>query len=152
MNSETTNKEASERTLASFNALSLAHEVLEENPLLATKIETALVSSELDAETAMQEVIRFLFLVAKIKAGRLTPSQRVDIAWHEFILFTQTYHRFCEECFGRFIHHHPGGSSELNRKQFQDTLRVYEQYFGTPNPAYWPGKRCDAECGACESI
>ena len=35
------------------------------------------------------------------------PSQAVDDAWHEFILFTRHYDRFCRSAFGRFLHHTP---------------------------------------------
>jgi hypothetical protein len=35
------------------------------------------------------------------------PSQAVDDAWHEFILFTQQYRRFCAGAFGHFLHHTP---------------------------------------------
>lgn len=35
------------------------------------------------------------------------PSQVVDVAWHEFILFTREYQVFCEKAFGRFLHHTP---------------------------------------------
>jgi len=35
------------------------------------------------------------------------PSQVVDVAWHEFILFTKKYDQFCNEALGRFLHHTP---------------------------------------------
>lgn len=35
------------------------------------------------------------------------PSQVVDDAWHEFILFTRLYNQFCRGAFGRFLHHTP---------------------------------------------
>jgi hypothetical protein len=35
------------------------------------------------------------------------PSQVVDVAWHEFILFTKLYQVFCSKAFGRFLHHVP---------------------------------------------
>ncbi|GAA3935560.1 hypothetical protein [Litoribacillus peritrichatus] len=35
------------------------------------------------------------------------PSQAVDLAWHEFILFTKHYELFCKHCLGRFLHHTP---------------------------------------------
>jgi hypothetical protein len=35
------------------------------------------------------------------------PSQVVDDLWHEFILHTKDYHRFCRRAFGRFMHHTP---------------------------------------------
>ena len=44
------------------------------------------------------------------KAGRrllAMPSQVVDVAWHEFILFTRNYQEFCRSALGRFLHHTP---------------------------------------------
>jgi len=44
------------------------------------------------------------------RAGRRMvsmPSQGVDDVWHEFILFTRTYRTFCDQAFGRFLHHTP---------------------------------------------
>lgn len=35
------------------------------------------------------------------------PSRSVDFAWHEFILFTRQYQQFCQQAFGRFLHHTP---------------------------------------------
>ena len=35
------------------------------------------------------------------------PSQVVDDAWHEFILFTRSYKLFCSRALGRFLHHTP---------------------------------------------
>lgn len=35
------------------------------------------------------------------------PSQVVDVAWHEFILFTRSYNEFCTRALGRFLHHTP---------------------------------------------
>jgi hypothetical protein len=35
------------------------------------------------------------------------PSRAVDIAWHEMILMTRTYHAFCERAFGFYLHHSP---------------------------------------------
>ena len=35
------------------------------------------------------------------------PSQVVDVAWHEFILFTREYESFCNRALGRFLHHTP---------------------------------------------
>lgn len=44
------------------------------------------------------------------QAGRrmvAMPSQAVDDAWHEFILFTRLYDRFCQRAFACFLHHTP---------------------------------------------
>ena len=46
------------------------------------------------------------------------PSQVVDDLWHTLILYTRNYQRFCDEAFGRFLHHSPaivlGGVAEGN--------------------------------------
>lgn len=35
------------------------------------------------------------------------PSKVVDVLWHEFILHTQAYQRWCDIALGRFLHHTP---------------------------------------------
>jgi hypothetical protein len=35
------------------------------------------------------------------------PSQVADDLWHEFILYTRDYQRFCQKAFGRMLHHTP---------------------------------------------
>lgn len=40
------------------------------------------------------------------------PSQVIDVAWHEFILFTKEYAYFCKQALGRFIHHTPAEAME----------------------------------------
>lgn len=55
------------------------------------------------------EGLREYFFISH-KAGRRMvsmPSQVVDVAWHEFILFTREYERFCQKALGRFLHHTP---------------------------------------------
>ena len=34
-------------------------------------------------------------------------SKKVDEVWHQFILFTPQYHKFCKEMLGRYFHHIP---------------------------------------------
>ncbi len=49
------------------------------------------------------------FQLCRIAGKRMVamPSQAVDDAWHEFILFTRQYDKFCQGAFGRFLHHTP---------------------------------------------
>jgi hypothetical protein len=50
------------------------------------------------------------FFLAHLKSGRqfvAMPSQVTDDLWHEFILYTRHYDRFCKQAFGRFMHHTP---------------------------------------------
>lgn len=55
------------------------------------------------------EGLRSYFYICN-KAKRKTvamPSQVVDVAWHEFILFTRAYEQFSKKAIGRFLHHTP---------------------------------------------
>ncbi len=53
--------------------------------------------------------LRQYFQMARLARRRLLsmPSQVVDVAWHEFILFTRNYQVFCDKALGRFLHHTP---------------------------------------------
>lgn len=64
------------------------------------------------SETQRTEVFAALLDYFAIcnKAGRgmvAMPSQAADDAWHEFILFTRRYDKYCRKAFGRFLHHTP---------------------------------------------
>jgi hypothetical protein len=53
--------------------------------------------------------LREYFHLCNIAGKRMVsmPSQAVDVAWHEFILFTRNYEQFCRKALGRFLHHTP---------------------------------------------
>lgn len=131
----------------------LAGQLISDNRLLETKIRRELMCSADEARLGLVEVVKFLSLVAEDSSAMLTPSRRVDLVWHEFILFTRLYCDFCQNHFGKFIHHTPGGTQKENRDQFLATLCHYEQRFGTPPQSFWGGgDQGIASCGNCESI
>lgn len=135
----------------------LAANMLESAPLLRTKLVRALFCSSVDAERALAEVIKFLTLAAESTSGPLTPSARVDVAWHEFILFTKTYINFCDQQFGKLVHHEPSSNHELNSNQYAATLQRYREQYGDPPSDFWGGCQAvstmqnSAFCGNCES-
>ena len=133
---------------------SLARTVLEAKPILFDKLAAACDVDETGARAVLTEVLRFLSLVATADQT-LTPSPRVDDAWHELVLCTRLYFRLCEEHFGSYVHHDPGGTRDDNARQFHETMRRYSLFFGDPDPVHW-GTRgplaASAECGACESL
>lgn len=53
--------------------------------------------------------LRDYFHLCNIASNRIVsmPSQAVDVAWHEFILFTRQYEEFCSKALGFFLHHTP---------------------------------------------
>ncbi|MBI5339625.1 MAG: hypothetical protein HZB45_18270 [Mycolicibacterium rufum] len=52
------------------------------------------------------------------------PSRAVDEAWHGFILCTARYSRFCEQAYGRYLHHHPEGSAPADIAGADDPIDV----------------------------
>lgn len=44
------------------------------------------------------------------------PSQVADDLWHEFILHTRSYQQFCQQAFGRFLHHTPAAALSNNQQ------------------------------------
>ncbi|WP_286222566.1 glycine-rich domain-containing protein [Marinobacter apostichopi] len=58
--------------------------------------------------------LREYFHLCNIAGKRMVsmPSQSVDVAWHEFILFTRKYEQFCMRALGRFLHHTPAEAME----------------------------------------
>ena len=91
------------------------------------------------ARTWLEEALRFLERAAT--AGRMIePTADADRAWHEFILFTRDYEQYCQECFGRFIHHEPYG--EPPRR-----LRFWERWRGDDRRSGGCGSGGDAGDG-----
>ena len=132
----------------------LADDLLIEVPVLVDKIIKGAEVKKEEVKVLLTEVLRFLFLIGTTNQ-KLTPSHIVDMAWHEFILCPWLYHKFCDEHFKRFIHHHPGGKEESNHQQFHLTHQAYHLLIGTPPQRFW-GRVSQAEmqsgCGACEAI
>ncbi|MFZ1325177.1 MAG: hypothetical protein WAT67_03980 [Candidatus Contendobacter sp.] len=50
------------------------------------------------------------------------PSQVVDVAWHEFILFTREYTQFCKKAFGKYLHHTPA-EAMISATSAQDSIK-----------------------------
>lgn len=65
------------------------------------------LSAEQRAETLL--ALTDYFHLCRSAGRRMVsmPSQAADDAWHEFILFTRYYDKFCRAAFGRFLHHTP---------------------------------------------
>ncbi len=127
-----------------------AMELLDKNPVLIRRIADACAIEPGACVELLTEVLRYLNLTV-YHEQRLTPSLTVDYAWHEFILCTKLYMDFCQTHFGKYIHHHPGGSAEENRAQFDRTISFYRESFGEPDKQYW-GQSQESSCGPCESV
>ncbi|MEQ9438643.1 MAG: hypothetical protein RIG62_06325 [Cyclobacteriaceae bacterium] len=128
------------------------NELLGKEPLLREKVQATQPSDGPEARVLLREALRFLHLIAFYNR-KLTPSLPVDLTWHEFILFTRLYAAFCQEHFGRFIHHHPGGKEQENQRNFQKTIQLYNLHWGPPEARIWGAEAArlceEAPCGSC---
>jgi hypothetical protein len=77
--------------------------------VLRFKLEQAYPHLSHEQTTMVLEGLRtwFRMINEHRRANFGMPSVAVDTAWHEFILLTQQYADFCQQAFGRFLHHAP---------------------------------------------
>ena len=77
--------------------------------------------TEQQLDKVFQELRDYFRICHGAKSRRVSmPSQVVDDAWHEFILFTRIYQKFCSKALGRFLHHLP---AEAMRTLAQDGIK-----------------------------
>jgi hypothetical protein len=80
-------------------------------------------------QVRVAEALREFFLV-RLRAGDTLigmPSRVVDDLWHQFILDTREYERFCKFAFGGFFHHVPAATNPPGR-QMDAALRTTWRY------------------------
>lgn len=103
------------------------------------------------AKGIVKEAKRMLYLHWVTKHP-VCPSIQIDDAWHEMILFTRWYAKFCD-FIGGFVHHTPepvapkavapkqesAPSAPSEAETLYDQTRAnYEEHFGEkPNTRYW---------------
>ncbi|UUY09675.1 hypothetical protein LRS11_06485 [Pseudomonas sp. J452] len=80
--------------------------------------------------TQTGEVLRGLreyFQLCRLANRRMVamPSQAVDLAWHEFILYTRQYRIFCRKGLGRFLHHVPNDVMPNQRSASEGIRRAW---------------------------
>ena len=136
-----------------FSAEEQAEKILKDNPFLGKKIALSANIPEEDVQGLLVELMFYLQLNAAVEE-RLTPSILVDCAWHEFILFTRYYSAFCRQHFGRYIHHHPGGTEVENRSCFRKTHYWYRRLLSRePEVRFWGHVLIEvadaSDCGPC---
>lgn len=70
-----------------------------------------------------EELKTYFWICGRNKNGMASmPSQIVDDAWHEFILWTREYSIFCESALGFFLHHIPA-QAMTSPTQAQDGIQ-----------------------------
>ena len=90
---------------------------------------------------AIQEYKKFVFL-AIVANHTVSPSTVIDRVWHLHLLYTHSYwYEFCGKVLQKNLHHSPSlGGKEESLKYihfYQQTLEIYQKYFGIPPEDIW---------------
>ncbi|KTD03798.1 hypothetical protein Lgee_0455 [Legionella geestiana] len=100
----------------------LNHVLEYEHPAVLKLYNQNYPNNTLSASCAFLEMKKYLWLAQKHALDRqknpadprlperffmVRGMQEIDEMWHEFILFTADYMRFCETYFGEYLHHLP---------------------------------------------
>lgn len=82
------------------------------NPDVICRFTDLIDVSEAEAEILFSETLKFLYISQQ--PGIFIPDELLilDEMWHNFILFTRDYEAFCQQHFGRFVHHQPASKAE----------------------------------------
>ncbi|MGW4690226.1 glycine-rich domain-containing protein [Streptomyces sp. NPDC004244] len=92
-------------------------------------------------ERGVTQTAAFL-AVAAHTTERATPSLRVDLFWHAFVLHTKSYADFCKALGSGFIHHVPdrdsGHDPEEGRAAMRRTAALIREAGFDTDPEFWP--------------
>ena len=77
--------------------------------------------SDADVQSVMTALKDF-FIICNARSKQMVsmPSQVVDVAWHEFILYTRQYKEFCDLGLGGFLHHTPADAMQATCQKRED--------------------------------
>ena len=128
------------------------NDILTNIPLLRKKVEKISIENNIDKDELLLEMLKFLNLI-HITKTKLSPSLLIDLAWHEFILFTRYYQKFCSTHYNRFIHHTPSENEDYTI--YQKTIKLYIKHYNKPPESIWGSYAMTQwesnNCGACHN-
>ncbi|MBW7676703.1 glycine-rich domain-containing protein [Chryseobacterium chendengshani] len=88
---------------------------------------------------AVLEYKKFMYLAA-VSDMMVSPSEIVDTVWHQHLIFTKSYHEFCQ-ILGKQIQHIPSTHNKKDFTKFKDakerTVKLYETHFGKQHDIIW---------------
>lgn len=91
------------------------------------------------AKGAIIEYKKFMYLAASSDA-MVSPSEIVDIVWHQHLIFSQSYDAFCT-ILGKKIAHIPSTHHKADFAKFklakEKTQILYAEYFGEQPKEFW---------------
>ncbi len=116
--------------------------------LIEKLLTDAIIESVEEGEQLFTEVKRWMLMVHydRSKTWEMY-SLRIDAVWHQFILFTDEYMKFCDCYFGAYFSHSPGNAPDNKEMEqssigsFNEFKRRYETIFGAELPGVWYDER-----------
>lgn len=88
---------------------------------------------------AIEEYKKFMFL-ATISDKMVSPSEIIDIVWHQHLIFTKSYSQFCD-LLGKKIEHIPSTNNTEDQPRFRQAKihanKLYEEHFGEQDTEIW---------------
>lgn len=86
---------------------------------------------------AFTEFKKFIGLARLYRKPLAMPSERIDAVWHQFLLFSKDYVRFCDTFHGGYFHHNPDiPSRPLPPGGLDNLVRLYTSTYGEM-PEIW---------------
>lgn len=90
-------------------------------------------------ESAILEYKKFMYLAA-VADVMVSPSAIVDVVWHQHLIFSKSYHDFCQ-LLGKDIQHVPSTHDKAQLVQFKKaeerTKEQYAEHFGEQPESIW---------------
>lgn len=131
---------------------SLTTELIEyKAPFLIEKlIKENIVETPEEGEKLFLEVKKWLIIIHFDNSKNWEMySLRIDEVWHQFILYTGEYIKFCHRFFDSYVQHSPSNAPKVQIKgrdikepgSFDDFRICYENFFGIPIPQVWFDER-----------
>lgn len=117
------------------------------NRLLVNRLCNKLNITREEAEQVFSDMKMFLFLAGTTNEP-LAPTEKIDEAWHNFILFTKDYRDFCLRYFGKFIHHVPTDPDNIKSKDgnvIARTKMIAKTILGPDLSDNWRFRAADCE-------
>lgn len=123
----------------------LSELILYKNSKIIYRYDQDYPKAAIRGEEALTELMKYIWLCSKHKVDKwsnpenaqlhflcaIHPEMKdIDNMWHTFLIFTQEYHRFCDNYLGGiFFHHEPLVDQEnTSNENYEDELTLYLSY------------------------
>lgn len=110
-------------------------------------IHKGVFKNEEEFDELYTEFLKFAYVTKVSNEPVAMMSAEVDEIWHQFILYTRDYLKFCNDYLGEFLHHIPSiQTSDIPVESEEAFKSTYESHFG---PLHSTWLESESKCRAC---